>query len=199
MDLAALEQRLSTPMRTPSQLGDIEENPATVLAEPPSPMSALSEDAGDKLAVDSQQQQQRAAGGAGAANGGPASRDGTAGDSRAKDLGERAQDEQQQQQQQQQPQRQYGRAGPTLSTSSTTSTLSVPASATIDSPATPLRPAAKAPPAMGRLDTIKLSAQVAREQLDAHGGESALLRQQVGERKGRERKGSERKGEREER
>lgn len=32
-----------------------------------------------------------------------------------------------------------------------------------------------------RLDTIKLSAQVAREQIDAHGGESVLLRQQMHE------------------
>jgi hypothetical protein len=39
--------------------------------------------------------------------------------------------------------------------------------------------AAAAARAAPRLDTIKLSAQVAREQIDAHGGESVLLRQQV--------------------
>jgi hypothetical protein len=42
-----------------------------------------------------------------------------------------------------------------------------------------IQAAEPAAPLRARLDTIKLSAQVAREQLDAYGGESALLRDQV--------------------
>ena len=134
IDMAALERKLNTPMRNPSQLADIEETPVATPIEPQSPGTRLSLEPENKLQLQGNNEET------------------------AQDLGAQAQG--------------------LHNISSHLSSVSSP-SPSINAVAESPQPSKAV--IMGRLDTIKLSAQVAREQLDAHGGESALLRQQVGE------------------